>query len=335
MPEPEHAGWDGDGRAVLTHREVCRSGPLDVIRRHLGTLFYPARVETLTRHADLSTSVLSAVRSKDVTVGFLRFGSEAMVDPGALGSYHVNVPLSGRVASACGTRETVATVDRGAVFTPYDHTSLPWWSADSSQLCIKISKVAVESELAALLGRPVVGGVRFELEMDLTAAAAQSWLRVVRLLVEDLDRTGGLFERSESHRSYLTKLLVSGLLHAQTHDRLDDLLRTQPPSRPRTVKRVIDLIDENPEINHSLGDLARHAGVGARRLQVAFHETLQTSPTRYQRSVKLNHARAELVTGGRTVMEVAYRWGFTHPGRFANAYRAAFGESPSETLRRA
>jgi AraC-like DNA-binding protein len=33
------------------------------------------------------------------------------------------------------------------------------------------------------------------------------------------------------------------------------------------------------------------------------------------------------------VSEVAYRWGFTHLGRFAGAYRARFGESPSQTLR--
>ena len=34
-----------------------------------------------------------------------------------------------------------------------------------------------------------------------------------------------------------------------------------------------------------------------------------------------------------TVSEVAYRWGFTHLGRFAGAYRERFGETPSQTLR--
>jgi len=35
-----------------------------------------------------------------------------------------------------------------------------------------------------------------------------------------------------------------------------------------------------------------------------------------------------------TVAEVAYRWGFTHLGRFAHDYRARYGEAPSTTLRR-
>ena len=35
-----------------------------------------------------------------------------------------------------------------------------------------------------------------------------------------------------------------------------------------------------------------------------------------------------------TVTETAYRYGFTHMGRFAAEYRARFGEAPSTTLGR-
>ena len=34
-----------------------------------------------------------------------------------------------------------------------------------------------------------------------------------------------------------------------------------------------------------------------------------------------------------TVTETAYRYGFTHLGRFAAEYRARYGVSPRETLR--
>ena len=39
--------------------------------------------------------------------------------------------------------------------------------------------------------------------------------------------------------------------------------------------------------------------------------------------------------GAETVTDAAMRFGFRELGRFAVDYRAAFGESPSETLRRA
>jgi len=334
LPLELAGGGPASFEPVLANREICRSGSLEVIRDNLSSFFYPARVETLKRGADLSGSLLSAVRLNHITLGFLRFGSEAMVDPGALGAYHVNVPLSGRVVSECGDRHTVATVGRGAVFTPRDHTVLPRWSADSSQVCIKISKAAVEAELEALVGHPVASDIRFDLALDLTTATAASWLSVVRLLIEEVDRPGGLLERSATHREYLEKLLIGGLLHVQAHDYLDVLLSPQPPARPRTVKRVVDLIEAHPEINYTLSDLARHAGVGARRLQLAFQDAVHTSPIGYLRKIKLEHARQDLLVSNDSVITIAYRWGFNHPGRFSTFYRQSYGESPSETMRR-
>ncbi|QIG97958.1 MULTISPECIES: helix-turn-helix domain-containing protein [unclassified Bradyrhizobium] len=35
------------------------------------------------------------------------------------------------------------------------------------------------------------------------------------------------------------------------------------------------------------------------------------------------------------ISEVALKWGFTHMGRFAASYRSAFGQYPSDTVRRA
>lgn len=323
-----------DWRNVLAHREICRSSPLEVITENLGSLYYPARVERLARSPGLETSVLSAVKLENVTVGLLRFGTEVIVDPGALGAYHVNVPLSGWVASECGPRTAVASIARAAVFTPREHTVLPRWSSDAAQICIKISKSAMEDALAALLGHSVASDIRFNLALDLTTPAAMSWLAVLRLLLEEVDRPDGLLSRSTTLRAHLEKMLIEGLLHLQAHDHIDELLESQPPARPRTVKRVVDLIEANPETNYTLAELAQAAGVGARRLQTAFQETLHTTPSGYLRKVKLERARHDLLTGEGSVIEVAYRWGFNHPGRFAALYRGTFGESPSATARR-
>ena len=263
----------------------------------------------------------------------MRFGTEAMIDSGTLAAYHVNVPLSGSVASECGPQVTVATPTRAAVFTAREHAVLSW-SRDASQICIKIEKSALETELEALLGHPIAGDIQFELAMDLTTPHARSWLSALRLILCELDRPGGLLEHSNSHRDHLQKLLISGLLQTQAHDHLDELFSPVPPARPRTVKRVIDVIEADPKANYTIADLARHAGVGARRLQIAFHESLNTSPMRYLRNVKLARARADLLAGAENVTSVAYRWGFNHPGRFSTTYRRRYGESPLDTLRR-
>jgi AraC-like DNA-binding protein len=56
------------------------------------------------------------------------------------------------------------------------------------------------------------------------------------------------------------------------------------------------------------------------------------------RDARLSAARQDLLDGdptnGATVAEIARRWGFAHLGRFARAYRDAYGETPAQTLRR-
>jgi transcriptional regulator GlxA family with amidase domain len=87
-----------------------------------------------------------------------------------------------------------------------------------------------------------------------------------------------------------------------------------------------------------IAELCRIAGVERRTLLRAFRAIHATTPSRHLHALRLNLARQALLApeGGRkTVTEVAMRVGFRELGRFAADYRAAFGESPSETLRRA
>lgn len=53
---------------------------------------------------------------------------------------------------------------------------------------------------------------------------------------------------------------------------------------------------------------------------------------------RLERAHADLIvseTGsGVRVIDIAHRWGFSHPGRFATAYRHHYGEAPAATLAR-
>lgn len=61
------------------------------------------------------------------------------------------------------------------------------------------------------------------------------------------------------------------------------------------------------------------------------------SPMTYLQDVRLARAHAALVEaepGEVTTTEVAYRWGFTHLGRFAAGYRKKYGVAPSQTLHR-
>ena len=57
----------------------------------------------------------------------------------------------------------------------------------------------------------------------------------------------------------------------------------------------------------------------------------------YVRKLRQERIRAALTapaSGRKTAAEVAFEWGYRHLGEFNRQYRAAFGETPSQTRER-
>lgn len=103
-----------------------------------------------------------------------------------------------------------------------------------------------------------------------------------------------------------------------------------------TLHRAVRFIDEYAHQDITIADIAAAAHVTIRAVQLAFHRHLDTTPTRYLRRVRLDHAHRQLLGADperETVSAVAYRWGFSSSSRFAAYYRTAYGISPSATLR--
>lgn len=104
---------------------------------------------------------------------------------------------------------------------------------------------------------------------------------------------------------------------------------------PVTVRRAERYISDHLDQPMRVPEIAAAAGCSVRTLQAAFRSTHNLTVVAYVRRRRLEHARMQLVHGEPgllTVTEVAYRWGFSNPGRFAAAYREMFGRSPSDDL---
>lgn len=78
-------------------------------------------------------------------------------------------------------------------------------------------------------------------------------------------------------------------------------------------------------------------GLALRTIEAITRDRTGLSAQAYFRCRRLAFARDDLLAPGRavTVTDVALHNGFAHFGRFAGYYREAFGETPSETPRRA
>src|SRR5438105_740242 len=78
------------------------------------------------------------------------------------------------------------------------------------------------------------------------------------------------------------------------------------------------------------------AGGSLRTLQRHVAQVLGLAPHAVVQKIRLAAARQTLLSGEViSVLDVALRHGFNHPGRFAIAYTRAFGQPPSATLRAA
>jgi AraC-like DNA-binding protein len=252
-----------------------------------------------------------------------------------LDAYHVSMPSAGRMRARHAGHEVVGTPSTGVVFGP-GNPVYTVHDANSVELAVKIERAALEQELAGLLGHPIEGPIDLPPAIDLSVGPGHSWNRLVRLLHDELDYADSLLYQpliAEQMRS----TVLSGLLLGLTHQYHDELTGPATAGPPRAIRRVVDAIHDEPERPFTVADLAAVAGTSVRSLQEGFRRHLGCAPMAYLQQERLMRAHETLRRSDParvTVSAVAHRWGFAHLGRFASAYRARFGEPPSETLRK-
>ncbi len=276
-----------------------------------------------------------AVLFRDVTLGYLDYGVDVVVDIRATTSDQlVIVPAAGSSAiTAQG--ETVTTSPVVAV-TPRPGEPLRiQCDGETAHLIFRIDRAALLSHASRLVGRPLDDVPVFQPRFDLTSASASRWTAAVHVLHAELHEPESLLNLGTGI-GQIEEFLMSSLLYSQTSDLTPQLLVPHRKER-QTVQQARDFIDRHMADPITIHDLAKSANVTVRTLQQHFRDDLRQSPTEYLRDRRLDRIRDDLAdaspTAGVTVADIAARWGVAHLGRFSAAYRRRFGELPSETLR--
>ncbi|MBS0318518.1 MAG: helix-turn-helix transcriptional regulator, partial [Proteobacteria bacterium] len=110
------------------------------------------------------------------------------------------------------------------------------------------------------------------------------------------------------------------------------------PVEARSLRRAKEYIHAHLDRPLLLAEIARHACVSPRTLELVFKRHGEPSPLAYARRQRLYAAHAALRQATRdgraqAVTDVALTYGFVHMGRFSAQYRTQFGCLPSETLK--
>lgn len=340
-PAPRPTAPDTGGRGSSGRPQdgpvhcVLRTADLDEARSFCRQMYYGMlNVQPAGAGDDLNFTG-DVVGIGPITVGEVSYGTDIRLKTDDLTTaYHVLMPLTGTLHSRHRGSTVSAGPRRAVLYQPAGEIELEW-PARCRLLSVKVGRAALEQELAAALGRPAGAPPPLGPSFNLADGPGRSWLSLVRLLYAELRDPDSVLRAPQlAHR--WRQLVVSGLALTVEHPHHDDLVGGVSALRPRSVKRALDAMHADPGHPFTTPELAAIAGVGTRLLQEAFRRHVGMPPLTYLRELRLDRVHAELSRCDpyRTnVGEVAMRWGFTHLGRFAAAYRARYGVPPSRTVR--
>lgn len=196
-----------------------------------------------------------------------------------------------------------------------------------------INRPMLAERLSVLLGQPIVKKPTFDASLDMASGGAAALKALVNLVTSP--EFGPQLNRATLTAERVRETLVDLVLEAWPNSYSEMLSGSPPTIAPRHVKLAVDFIHDHAQTLPSGTELAALSGVSLRSLQAGFRRFMGTSIGAYQRQIRLERARVELLRDPSASVEaVALRWGFTNAGRFSRYFRSAYGILPTELIRR-
>ncbi|BFM82013.1 hypothetical protein JUNP543_0326 [Acinetobacter baumannii] len=208
------------------------------------------------------------------------------------------------------------------------------WHANSPQLILKVSKDDFTYHCRQHIADSENNLLVFDPKLDFSTQGGAYFLQLVRTLMDAL-----ACEQHPLHHPLAFKQFESNLFNALIYGQPNNALHKIDQYKEKTVspyfvKRTEAYIKEHLHEPLNVEILAEHAGVSVRTLFTGFKNYLGTTPMSYLKELRFEQAHLELMHNENlSVTDVAFKWGFTHLGRFSQEYKRRYGELPSSTRR--
>jgi AraC-like DNA-binding protein len=241
----------------------------------------------------------------------------------------LHVPLGKRHIYALNGRALEARPDSAILLAPEQDYTL-YFEPDDCLIVLRMPGSTLADELVDrdLAAAPASLGTR---EIPLVGGRLNTLAAMQRMLVDATKPKSG--NDSAPRAEQLEARLCSWMV--------DQILGTRPSSSTpalgiQRIRMIEEWIDAHLADPITLGRLCAVAGVGDRYLESAFRAHRGQTPLQFVVGRRLARVRRSLLDPkpGDAVTQLAHDAGFVHLGRFAARYRSAYGEPPSETLRR-
>jgi AraC-like DNA-binding protein len=302
-------------------------------------LTYQLRARGLPRATHgpvISTRGASGLGDLDVAYIKDRFSTVMSIRDAGLPDYCLTLLSRGGVSYLGPASKLAGEADpsTGLIYRGLPDTHLAA-TDDHERLAIWIPAHRMKQRLAALVEKPGGDDLEFDPFIDWQSGPGQRLKRLIWLLTEELASPHSFASSTIACESF-TDLLLYTLLRSQPNTYSLRLSRPAGFAIPGMIRRAEEFIRSRAGQPIALHEVANAAGCSVRNLQLGFRKFRDMTPAAAIRQARLEAARQVLTSGAGagSVIEVAYQFGFTNPGRFSGLYKAAFGVSPAEALRK-
>ncbi|SER07646.1 AraC-type DNA-binding protein [Pseudomonas cuatrocienegasensis] len=206
------------------------------------------------------------------------------------------------------------------------------YSAGVTYTSVYISNSDVYKCMALLLGRPPKTRVVF------LSNSGELWVaQFIVSAVDNIIRYGAHSSTPiQSVMQALKEGLIMFILHSFKNNYsqvLNDPKTIVQPS-PHSIKIAAELMSNNYDPGLTISEVAIHAGLSIRALQLGFRRFKDTTPIAFLRSARLNKARTMLLASDctNTSKEISELCGFSNYYLFCRYYSKTFFEHPNTTL---
>lgn len=316
----------------LSQWQIMNTHNPDRACAHLSSLFRPHKVRDHVQSDPLHFQH-NRVEMGSFSINALSYGKEVTIDArnNLADSYLVTFTLRG--SSEVMQHKNAFNTHAGTVCVLNPSQPLKdHMSKDCELLIVQIEGNSLRELLSEELGVPINQALEFQAVSCSLSGKAASFARMVNMVCEDLtDKHSGLQYQRVNRQ--IERTLVSLLLTEIPHNYSDRLNQEIKNPAPYIILRVEDYIHTNLRERIVLDDLSAITGFSNRTLQLAFKKFRGVTPMEYLRNCRLDYARNLLMKSSieKSITEIALDSGFTHLGKFANYYKARFGELPSKT----
>ncbi|NYI80281.1 AraC family transcriptional regulator [Nocardioides panzhihuensis] len=264
-----------------------------------------------------------------VLIGHVGWGADVAIECDYPGAYEVNLPITGHLESRGRFGALTSVVGQGTVFRADTPSLISHWDATCTVLGVKFDSTWLEVETERILGTDRVNArTVLPEQLSFEDRRGRAWRQLISSLGANL-HDPDLFADSELVRRQLAGAVAAGLVDLCCPDG-----RVPAPAQPRTIRRVVEALHDDPARAWTAADMAALAGTSVRRLQEGFQQWVGSAPSHYLLDIRLQRAHADLLTSPTlSVAEVAATWGFSSASRFAAAHRRKYGSAPSDVLR--